>query len=50
MMATVFFQEQGVTYFTVYTATTNESATEFYRRQDLAPLYVTLLGEIATIR
>lgn len=43
--ATAFFRQQGIYYFTVYTAATNQGAVRFYERNGLTSLYVTLLGE-----
>ena len=45
--ATTFIRTQGVRYFTVYTAATNQTAIAFYKHNGMNPLYVTLLGEIA---
>jgi ribosomal protein S18 acetylase RimI-like enzyme len=44
--ARVFFEEQGVQYFTVYTAVANSSAINFYEMNDMVPLYTTLIGKI----
>lgn len=44
--ATAFFQEKGITYFTVYTATANQAAVQFYERNGMTPLHVTLVGKI----
>jgi ribosomal protein S18 acetylase RimI-like enzyme len=41
-----YFREQGVRYYTVYTAVENRGAIEFYRAQGLAPLHAHFLGEI----
>ena len=41
-----FFARQGVKYFTVFTAIENQGAIDFYRQNDLVPLYTTLIGEI----
>ncbi len=41
-----FFEEKAVKYYTVYTAVENRAALEFYRRNDMTPLYTTLLGEV----
>jgi ribosomal protein S18 acetylase RimI-like enzyme len=43
--ATAFFQEKGVTYFTVYTAAANRAAVQFYERNNMSPLHVTLIGK-----
>lgn len=43
--ATAFFQEKGVTYFTVYTAAANRAAVQFYERNDMTPLHVTMIGK-----
>ena len=45
--ATGFFQEKGVTYFTVFTATANQAAVKFYKRNGMAPLHTTMIGEIS---
>jgi len=39
-----FFRENGIDLYTVYTATANRAALEFYARQGMAPLYTTLIG------
>jgi GNAT superfamily N-acetyltransferase len=39
-----FFWEHGIGFFTVYTATANAAALEFYARLGMAPLYTTLIG------
>lgn len=44
--AKTFFREQGVRYFTVYTAVQNQAAVAFYHRQGLAPLHTHFLGQI----
>jgi ribosomal protein S18 acetylase RimI-like enzyme len=44
--ARAFFKEQGVRYFTVYTALANESAISFYEADGLLPLQTTLVGVI----
>ncbi len=41
------FRQREVKYFTVYTATGNVAAVEFYRRSGMQPLHTTLIGEIA---
>ncbi|MBD3367141.1 MAG: GNAT family N-acetyltransferase [Candidatus Eisenbacteria bacterium] len=41
-----FFGENGVQYFTVYTAVGNRSASEFYRACGLTPLHTNWLGEV----
>lgn len=40
-----WFRERGVKYFTVYTATANDPALQFYRRSSMQPLQTTLIGE-----
>jgi GNAT superfamily N-acetyltransferase len=44
--ARAFFRERGVTYFTVYTAAANRGALQFYERIGMAPLHVTMLGQV----
>ena len=44
--ATAFFEEQGVQYFTVYTASANQDALRFYERNGMTPLHITMVGEI----
>jgi ribosomal protein S18 acetylase RimI-like enzyme len=44
--ARAFFKEQGVRYFTVYTAVANDSAISFYKASGLLPLQTTLVGLI----
>jgi len=44
--ATAFCKEKGVEYCTVYTAAGNQGALEFYARNGMAPLYVTLIQAI----
>ena len=41
-----FFHKKGVEYFTVYTATANQAAVQFYERSGMKSLHVTLLGEV----
>lgn len=41
-----YFREQGVTYYTVYTAVGNEGAIAFYRARGMEPLYSHLVGEV----
>lgn len=41
-----FFRQQGVVYFTVFTAVANHTALQFYEQSGLTPLYTTLLGEV----
>ncbi len=41
-----FFRQQGVDYFTVFTAVANQPALQFYKKSDLTPLYTTFLGKI----
>ena len=43
--ASDFFREQGVKYYTVYTAVENRGAIEFYRSHGLAPLHSHFLGQ-----
>ncbi len=43
-----WFREQGVKYFTVFAATTNEPALCFYQRCGLKPLHTTLIGEASS--
>lgn len=45
--AMAFCQEKGVKYCTVYTAASTQAALAFYARNGMAPLYVTLIQEIA---
>ena len=40
-----WFQKKAVEYFTVYTATANTPAVEFYRRCGMQPLHTTLIGK-----
>jgi 8-oxo-dGTP diphosphatase len=42
-----FFREQGVKYYTVYTAVENRAAVEFYGGEGLEPLHIHFLGEIS---
>lgn len=44
--ARAFFREQGVRYYTVYTAAENRAALEFYTAGGMSPLYTHFLGEI----
>jgi len=44
--AVAFFEEKGVKHYTVYTAARNRAALEFYARNGMAPLYVTMIGEV----
>ena len=44
MEARAFFEERGIQYFTVYTASANEAARAFYARTGMTPLHVTLIG------
>ena len=44
--AVAFFQEKGVKYFTLYTATTNQSALRFYEQHGMTPLQTIMLGQI----
>ena len=40
-----YFQRRGIRFFTVYTAAVNQAAVEFYKKNDLAVLHATFLGE-----
>mgnify|MGYP001036288281 CR=1 FL=1 len=40
-----YFQEQGVRYYTVYTAVRNEGAIAFYEARGMEPLYSHLVGD-----
>jgi ribosomal protein S18 acetylase RimI-like enzyme len=40
-----FFKAEAVNYFTVFTAVENRAAIDFYKNNDLIPLYTTLIGE-----
>jgi len=42
-----FFAEKGVRYYSVYTATANQGAIDFYLSNGMAPLHTTLLGEFS---
>ena len=44
--AAAFFQERGVKYFTLYTATVNQAAIRFYEQHGMAPLQTIMLGQI----
>ncbi len=44
--ARLFFRQQGVVYFVVFTAVANHSALQFYEKSGLTPLYTTFLGEV----
>jgi ribosomal protein S18 acetylase RimI-like enzyme len=41
-----FFRQQGVVYFTVFTAVANHPARQFYEAAGMTPLYITFLGEV----
>ncbi len=41
-----WFRQKGIVYFTVYTATENKAAVEFYRRNGMQPLHATFIGEV----
>ena len=41
-----FFEEKQVRYFTLYTAAANAGALEFYRKNGLRPLHVTMVGDL----
>lgn len=43
--AMAFFAERGVKYATVYTATANRAAVEFYERNGMTTLHVTMIGD-----
>ena len=43
--ATAFFEKKGVEYFTVYTATANQTAIKFYERNGMTPLLSTMVGQ-----
>jgi ribosomal protein S18 acetylase RimI-like enzyme len=43
--ARAFFAQRAVSYFTVYTATRNQGAIEFYAQCGLEPLYTTMMGK-----
>jgi GNAT superfamily N-acetyltransferase len=42
-----WFREKQVQYFTVYTATANAGAIQFYGQSGMQPLHTTFIGEIA---
>jgi len=44
--AKAFFEQRGVKYFTVYTASANEAAIALYERFGMSQLHTTLIGEI----
>jgi ribosomal protein S18 acetylase RimI-like enzyme len=44
-----FLADNGIKYYTVYTAVENRGAINFYRKNSLAPLYTTLVGEINSL-
>ena len=46
--ARAFFLQNGVRYFTVFTAVANHAALRLYERNGLTPLHTTLIGEIGT--
>jgi ribosomal protein S18 acetylase RimI-like enzyme len=41
-----YFREQGVRYYTVYTAVRNEEAIAFYEARGMEPLHRHLMGEV----
>jgi ribosomal protein S18 acetylase RimI-like enzyme len=43
-----FFNEKGVRYFTVYTSEDNVGAIEFYKKNGLSPINITLLGKLSS--
>jgi ribosomal protein S18 acetylase RimI-like enzyme len=43
--AKAFFEEKEIKYYTFYTAATNRAALEFYARNGMTPLYVTLINK-----
>ena len=43
--AVAFFQEKGVKYFTLYTATANQSTIRFYEQHGMTPLQTIMLGQ-----
>jgi ribosomal protein S18 acetylase RimI-like enzyme len=45
--AVAFFAEQGVKYYTLYTATTNQGAIRFYEQRGMTPLQTVMQGKIA---
>ena len=42
--AETFFASKEIAYYTVYTATENQGAVQFYERNGMAPLHTTLIG------
>jgi len=44
--AQAFFKDQGVRYFSVYTAISNDAALRFYETNGMAPLYTTFIGKV----
>ena len=45
--AVAFFRDQGVRYYTVYTAVEKKEAIAFYERHGMEPLYTHLIGEVS---
>jgi ribosomal protein S18 acetylase RimI-like enzyme len=43
--ARTYFRKRGIKYFTLYTAVANRAALEFYRRNNLAELHTSFIGE-----
>lgn len=43
--AKAYFQARGVNYYSVYTSVENQAGLEFYRKNGLKPLLITMLGE-----
>jgi len=41
-----FFEEKGVKYFTLYTATANQAAIRFYEQHGMAPLQTIMMGQL----
>lgn len=41
-----FFKQKKVRYFTVFTSVNNQGALNFYEKQEMIPLYSTMIGEI----
>ncbi len=44
--ATAYLRQQGIQYYTLYTATNNRPAIAFYEEQGLTPLHVTMIGVV----
>jgi ribosomal protein S18 acetylase RimI-like enzyme len=47
--AKLFFKEHKLDYYTVFTAVANQGAIDFYRKNGMAPLYSTLIGEVTGV-